>query len=110
VLVGVFNPAVLGSILILALASIYVLLLRTGVTHANLGRNAPGLRRALLPDPAAALALLHADPATGVLRLLAPALLQAVIFALLLTLVFFLVRRLRPAPASGTEDHHTFAS
>jgi hypothetical protein len=110
VLVGVFSPAVLGPIVVLALASIYALLRHAGIAQASIGRGVPGLRRALLPDPAAALALLHADPATGVLRLLAPALLQAVIFALLLTLVFFLVRRLRPAPASGTEDHHTFAS
>ena len=89
---GVFSPAVLGPALLLALLASYALLVHSGAAQ----RLPPLGRRGALPlNLPAALAAAHADPAGGLLRLLAPALLEALIFALLLLLVLFLVRRRR---------------
>jgi hypothetical protein len=91
-----FSPAVLGPALLLALLAIYALLVRSGATQ---GFPPLGRRGALPLNLPAALAAAQADPAGGLLRLLAPALLQALIFALILLLVLFFVRRRRAVSA-----------
>jgi hypothetical protein len=100
---GVFSPTVLVPALLLAIVALYATVARSGVA----GRfPAVGVRRPLMLDLPAAFAAVHADPAGGLLRLLAPALLQAVIFALLLLLALFFIRRRRPAPGNHAEDRH----
>jgi hypothetical protein len=105
-LAGVFSPVVLGPALLVALLAVYAVVVRSGAAQRfpPVGRRLPPLN---LP---AALAAVHADPAGGLLRLLAPALLQAAIFALILLTVIWFLRRRRVAPESGAEEGHAFGS
>jgi hypothetical protein len=105
-LVGVFSPAVLGPAALVALLAIYAAVVRSGVAQRF-----PPVGRRLLPlDLPAALAAVHGDPAGGLLRLLAPALLQAALFSLILILLVVFLRRRLAAPEPGAEEGHAFSS
>lgn len=84
-----WSPVVVATVVFLVLLLTYALLVRAGVGQ----QAALGLRALPRFGTAAALATLRADPAGGLLRLLAPAILQAIVFALVLLALFYLARR-----------------
>jgi hypothetical protein len=88
------SPAVLGT----ALALLLVVAVATeshfgAVTPAGVPRRGLGV----LPNMQAALALSRTDPASALVHLLLPALVQALLFGLLLLILVFVWRRLRQA-------------
>jgi hypothetical protein len=89
------QPAVLA---LLALGAL--LLLAAGVSSAGMSPPAgvPGIAPAGAFSPQATLAAAREDPAGAVLRFLVPAIVQAILFGLLLLALVFFVRRRRPEP------------
>ncbi len=101
-----WNPLALVLGAFVCLLVTYALLVRAGI-----GQQAVvGLRAMPRFGAAAALATLRADPAGGFLRLLAPAILQAIIFAIVLMTLLYLSRRRRSPRPPDSEDEHSLGA
>jgi hypothetical protein len=103
---AIFSPLVLAPALVVALLALYAVIVRDGIAQRfgglHVGRRVP-------LDLGIAFAQIRADPGAGLLHLLAPALLQAAIFALLLLLLLFFRRR-RSMAGARAEDRRAYSS
>jgi Kef-type K+ transport system membrane component KefB len=97
-----WSPVVLAVLAFLVAVTSYALLLRAGVGQ----QAAVGLRSMPRFGAASAVATLRTNPSGGLLALLAPAILQAIVFAIVLLLVVLVSRRRRAVrtPDSGEDQ------
>ena len=90
------HPAVLAGAFLIGVLAVCAALLRGGASAASLPQSR-GVRALLMADPTATLGAITTDPSGTLLHLLIPAVIQAVLFGLLLMILVLLLRRLRPA-------------